>query len=239
MQIRFLKILVILLAPSLCAAQSINTKISRADSLFRAKQYTQSFALYKSVLETKQYSSAMLLKMAYIQEGLGHIGQCLFYLNLYQIASGDEQTITKMEELAEKGNLEGYKTEENSPLVEWLSKHRFILSFGISLMAVGMIGLAVFQKRKSMSVLPPLIGAFVFMALLLIINNFWYAPTRVIIDSPRSYLVDAPSAGGTVVDVVSSGHRLEVTGKKDVWLKVKWREREAYIKSNQVRIVEL
>lgn len=239
MQIRFLKILVVLLAPSLCAAQSVNTKISHADSLFRAKQYTQSFALYNSILATRQYSSAMLLKMAYIQEGLGHIGQCLFYLNLYQIASGDEQTITKMEELAEKGNLEGYKTGENSPLVEWLSEHRFMLSLSISLMALGMIGLTFFQKRKSMSVLPPLTGAFVFMALLLVINNFWYAPTRVIIDNPRSYLMDAPSAGGAVLDVVSSGHRLEVTGKKDVWLKVKWRERDAYIKSNQVRLIEL
>lgn len=239
MQIRFLKILIILVAPFLCAAQSVNTQILRADSLFRAKQYTQSFALYKSVLETKQYSSAMLLKMAYIQEGLGHTGQCLYYLNLYQIASGDEQTISKMEELAEKGSLEGYKTEEDNPLVEWLSKYRFVLSLAVASIALLLMALAFFQKLKSMNVLPSLIGAVVFLALLFVLNNFWYSPIHVIIDSPRSYLVDAPSAGGTVLNVVGDGHRLEVTGKNDVWLKVKWRERQAYIKANQVRMVKL
>src|SRR5690348_1763124 len=74
-------------------------KIKQADSLFQAKQYTQSLALYQSVFNEKKYSPAMLLKMAYIQEGLGKIGQTLYYLRLYYLASDDEQALHKMEEL--------------------------------------------------------------------------------------------------------------------------------------------
>ena len=42
----------------------------------------------------------MLLKMAYIQEGLNHVGQALYYLNLYYLASKDKSVLGKMEELA-------------------------------------------------------------------------------------------------------------------------------------------
>ena len=91
-------------------AQSHTAELKKADSLFQAKQYTQSFELYTSVLKEKQYSPAMLLKMAYIQEGLGHTSMSLYYLHLYYLASHDDQALTKMEEIASKNGLEGYQS---------------------------------------------------------------------------------------------------------------------------------
>src|SRR3954468_14023429 len=82
-------------------------KITQADSLFRAKQYTQSLEVYQSLFNEQKYSPAMLLKMAYIQEGLGKIGQTLYYLKLYHLATDDEQALRKMEELAGKFGLSG------------------------------------------------------------------------------------------------------------------------------------
>src|SRR5689334_2250894 len=68
-------------------------QIQQADSLFRSKQYTQSLEVYQAMFKERKYSPAMLLKMAYIQEGLGKIGQTLYYLKLYHLATDDEQAL--------------------------------------------------------------------------------------------------------------------------------------------------
>ncbi|MBK7650109.1 MAG: hypothetical protein IPJ20_04215 [Flammeovirgaceae bacterium] len=52
--------------------------------------------------ESGRYTPAMLLKMAYIQEGLGRISQSIYYLQLYYKATNDEQALSKIEELATK-----------------------------------------------------------------------------------------------------------------------------------------
>jgi len=57
--------------------------LTRADSLYATKQYTQAFERYEVLFAGGRYSPAMLLKMAYIQEGLGHLGESLYYINLY------------------------------------------------------------------------------------------------------------------------------------------------------------
>src|SRR6188768_765420 len=87
-----------------------------ADSLFHARHYSQSFELYRAILDQHYYSPSMLLKMAYIQEGLGHLGRSLYYLNLYYQATDDKQALYKMEDIAEKNKLEGYTSTETSRL---------------------------------------------------------------------------------------------------------------------------
>src|SRR6188768_2506509 len=114
MQRRFLKILVILFGSIFFINQhgfgQISThRLRLADSLFLAKRYTQSMELYRSVFAQHEYSPAMLLRMAYIEEGLNQTGQALYYLNLYYEATRDKAVLEKMEEVATKYNLEGYR----------------------------------------------------------------------------------------------------------------------------------
>src|SRR5688572_16230256 len=106
MQRGFLKILgpTFLLVFSLQSsfAQVSSHRLKTADSLFATKLYTQSFEHYEEILLQKQYTPAMLLKMAFIQEGLNHIGRALYYLNLYYLATKDKTTLDKIQELANK-----------------------------------------------------------------------------------------------------------------------------------------
>src|SRR4249920_2353850 len=88
-------------------------KIKQADSLFKAKQYTQSLELYQSVFNEKKYTPAMLLRMAYINEGLGKVGATLYFLKIYYLATGYDHAQKKTEELAAKFKLTVYE-EDNS-----------------------------------------------------------------------------------------------------------------------------
>ena len=113
MQRLFLKILPLFALVSLAIshsapAQTSGFRLKTADSLFQAKRYTQSLEHYEEILRQRQYSPAMLLKMAYIHEGLNNIGSAMYYLNLYYIATADETVVDKMDELATKFDLEGY-----------------------------------------------------------------------------------------------------------------------------------
>ena len=239
MQTRFLKILLLLLFPVFCWAQPINRKIIRADSLFRAKQYTQSFALYQSVLAEKHYSSSMLLKMAYIQEGLGHLGLCLYYINLYHKASDDSQVLSKMEELAQKYQLEGYQSSDSLIAQDFLQKKNPLILTLVGSLVLLSLAILIYQKRRKGNVMPALIGVAFFLAALFFIGNWGGQPATAIISSQQTYIMSDPSAGASVVGIVGEGHRVTLYNKKDVWLKIKWHERDAYIKENTIMPITL
>ncbi|HET9052993.1 MAG TPA: SH3 domain-containing protein, partial [Cyclobacteriaceae bacterium] len=94
MQNRVLKIvnlsLFLLLFPLALSAQSNNPLLGRADSLFQQKRYIQSLELYQKLFEGHRYTPAMLLRMAYVEEGLNNIARAAYYLNLYYLATRDE-----------------------------------------------------------------------------------------------------------------------------------------------------
>src|SRR5688500_5325176 len=94
------------------SAQTSHFRLQTADSLFQAKRYTQSLEHYEEILRQKQYTPAMLLKMAYVYEGLNQIGSAMYYLCRYHIATNDKTVLAKMDELATKYNLEGYETTD-------------------------------------------------------------------------------------------------------------------------------
>lgn len=229
--LKFTSFLLLVISFGFTHAQA--NKISKADSLFRAKQYTQSIELYKKVLLEKKYSPAMLLKMAYIEEGLGKIGPTLFYLKLYQVASQDDQALQKMEELATKFNLVGYQTTDANRAARWIEKNKSIM---LSILALFLLLAAVFlfvQRAKNQRPVIAGIATVVLGLIILFFNNTSVAPS-VIIGSDNTYLMEGPSAGAPVATVLSEGNQLESIGQEDVWLKVKWNDKVVYVKENAV-----
>lgn len=205
------------------------------DSLFHLKQYTQSFVLYGSLFQQKQYSPSMLLKMAYIQEGLGHLAQSMYYLNLYYLATNDPQALTKLEDAAAKNRLEGYEGSDAIRLVTFLKEHYNKVVMTLASFCFFLLALLSYQKIKKNQrpVIPAALLLF-FLGLLLTHTYFSTHPAQGIISSPSTYLMEGPSAGSSVISIVGEGHRLEILGKKDVWLKVKWVEKEVYVKETEV-----
>src|SRR5688572_21789201 len=106
-------------------AQVSGHRLKQADSLYLDKKYTQSLEHYQTILNQNEYTPAMLLKMAHIQEGLNRIGQALYYLNLYYLASNDKTVLTKMEELATRYNLEGYENTDADRALSFYHDYHF------------------------------------------------------------------------------------------------------------------
>ena len=243
-QTRFLKNILtsalLVLAFSVAPAQSGQIELKNADSLFQAKQYTQSFELYAHLQKEKQYSPAMLLKMAYIQEGLGHTSMSLYYLNLYYQASRDEQALTKMEEIASKNSLEGYQSSELSSFLTRLQQYSSQISPVLFSIIVFLFASIFYQRvRQQKKPLAPAVLLLFFLALLFVHTHFSdYLKTGVVTES-STYLMSGPSAGSSVVSIIDEGHQLKILGKTDVWIKVNWKNQDVFIKESSLLPVRL
>jgi len=219
-------------------AEAQSQKVKLADSLFRSKQYIQSLELYHSLFQKGEYSPAMLLKMAYIQEGLGKIGETLYYLKLYHLASDDEQASHKMEELAAKFRLSGYDSNDASRLWQWIDKRVRLVQFGLTGVLL-LISYTLFMRRRKEPRPWLATGAIILMsASILYLNNF-YSSHSVIVNNDRTYLMEGPSAGAPVAGILAEGNQLQLLGHSDVWLKVKWMDKIVYVKNSSVLQVML
>lgn len=241
-QPHFLKILLLIAFSFFSIPGHTNTfssKLQQADSLFKLKQYTQSFEIYEALLSVNQYSPAMLLKMAYIQEGLGKVSKSLYYLNLYYLTTGDAQSLEKMQELATKGRLEGYQNPDQDKFYYHLGKYGFLISLTFMALVLFAMAFVYREKQKNQKPIGAMVLLFIFILSLAVSVNFSPKDSSVIINSSNTYLMAGPSAGAKVVGVVNEGHKLRVLNKKDVWLEVEWLDKPAYIKENRVLPVAL
>jgi len=224
--------------PSL--AQTSGYRLETADSLFEAKRYTQSLEHYEEILQQRQYTPAMLLKMAYINEGLNNIGSAMYFLNLYSLATHDEAATTKMDELAEKYDLEGYETTDSDRFWTFYLDNHLNLSLAFAAIIVLLTALMYRTRiRQHKRPIATFIAVAALALLLFVHQQYGDDRARSITAQPHTYLMAGPSAGASVLDVVGDGHRVEVIGRKDVWLKIRWDDEIAYVKQDALRSVRL
>lgn len=224
-------------APLFC--QISQHRLHIADSLFQERQFTQSAELYESILANREYTPALLLRLAYIHEGLNQIGDALYYLNLYYQATRDPEARYKIKELAEAHQLAGYDQEEMDVALAYYQQYHTTTSLSLAVLLSLCFGLALYLRWKKRSPLVPVILSFLFVAVLAVHVNL---PTQLrsgIISLENSFIMSGPSSGADVVSVVSAGHRVRILGTKDVWTKIEWNGAPAYIKSRRILSIEV
>lgn len=247
MQKRTAFLLLLILAAWPAAAQTIpsdnqspNLILTYADSMFNSRQYTQALDYYTTLRDKGYGSPAMYLKMAYIHEGLGRLGESLYCLNLYSLASHDPQAATKMIELAEKNRLEGYQDEPFESLRTPLREYFLPITGLLATLCLLVISLLVNRARNNKSPSIVLAALFILLASVLYLHTHYSRDSAfAIVTRSHTYLMSGPSAAANVIEIIGEGHRLHVMGTQDVWLKVEWKDREVFVRDFLVKRVEL
>ena len=228
--------LFIVFGVNLSFAQSPQANLERADSLFSQQKFTESFEIYERLLETYQQSSPqMLLKMAFIKEGLRDYSKALYYLNLYYLQTTDKKVLKKMEELAENHNLSGYEYADWEFFMMLYRKYNASLTY--MLLALALILFAViFRQKRKYDQKPVTTGVLLTLTLGILFYhvNFSDNYNRGIIVQTDAYIMDAPSSGADLVRIIDKGHRVKVIDKKDVWVEIEWEGNIAYIRENNI-----
>ncbi len=217
-----------------------DSSIHLADSLFQKKKYTEAFDVYSSIFETKrQFSPQMLLKMAFIQEGLGDYSEALYYLSTLQQHYPNPDLRIKINTLAETHNIYGYDNYEEQVTVSFVQKNQdtllysSLLLIGISFLTFSLIKLFT-KKNNYLSLGICIISMLAFVSFQLFISNIQYG-----ISSRRhTYMMSSPSSASDVTEILEKkGHFLKIVGKKDVWYEVELNGVYQFIHENNVRII--
>ncbi|MFC4870283.1 tetratricopeptide repeat protein [Negadavirga shengliensis] len=205
--------------------------LQKADSLFTAKKYKEALVLYEELLDDQAYSPAMLLKMAFITEGVGDYPKASFYLSKYYEHNPNPRVINKIKELTNQGNLVGYDISDRDRFFKMLVdyKQEITASFAL-LMLTFLICVFVFPHKKSGFYMP----AIICLTLAFFSNNFLKLPDRAIVTGSPTLIMDQPTAGGNLVRRVDAGHRVIIRDAKDIWYEIKWGDKRAYIKKENV-----
>ena len=237
--LKFIKYIFILffIGTQVSISQDVKTELASADSLFLSKKYTESLAVYNRIMErTGKASPAMLLKMAYINEGLENFGDALYYLNNYYSITSDKKALTKMRDLATTMSLEGYEANNLDYALKIYNEYRFLIVAFFTALGLLVLSIIYRQKKKHGKPAPSLGLALVFvMIVAMYLSNFSGLTAQGIISSPNAYLMSGPSAGADLVEVVGEGHKVEIVDQQDIWVEIRWREGRAFIRENNIK----
>lgn len=214
--------------------------LKQADSLFAQQQYTESLKLYDQLYsQASMVSPAMLLKMAFIQEGLGEYSEALYYLSEYYLMTSDDAAVEKIATLSKEHNLRGYEFSDFDLIQSFIRKNQYIFIY--ILLAIALVGLSYFIFREKQETEKPYgfgIAYALLLGMLFYLTNFSLTPDHAIITASNTYIMTAPSAGAEVLNVSSKGHRVKVAGQEDVWTKIEWNGETAFVRQDNLRLLK-
>ena len=218
----------------LFSLEANNKQLERADSLFSEQKFTEAFEIYEKLYLDQVFSPSMLLKMAFIQDGLGNYVRALYFLDTYYQFSADRSAVTKIEEISIEKNLVGYNYTDFhffSALYNRFRSHIQLLLVSLSLFL-----LVYVFKRKKQNEWPVTATVFQLLVLgaLLVSSNSIFEKQHGIIISDHTLLRSGPSAGAQPITMIEQGHKVEVLERSDIWTKIRWDGEVLFVRNQRI-----
>ena len=217
--------------------KKVARRLQQADSLFKMGQYGPAAQLYQAqVWRGQQVSPLLLLRLAYAQQQLRRPAAALLYLSMAQARQPRLSTWRQLVLLAARQRLVGYPaTWQQEVRVQW---QRYYYPGLQALLAGAIIGL-VFVLLRGRRAAPAEWGALAGYALLtgVYLQVLRPAPAALVARA-GAVLMAGPAASAPWLSTATVGDRLLVLGQEDIWCRVRWQEREVFIRTADVLVVE-
>ncbi len=218
-------------------AETSENQLAKADKLFAQKKFTEAFKLYESILGQEQYSPQMLLKMAFIKEGLADYPSALYFLCLYYRHNSESTVLQKIVEIADKYELKGYDYSDTEYFAALYNQYKWIVCTVVLLLSIYFLNSA-WRSASKRTAQSWLLGQVALLAVLALVHNLAVLEAKGVVRSNNVYAMNAPSAAANVFGVLSKGHRLTVLEEHDIWYKVLWEGELAYVRKHHLLIVK-
>ena len=239
MKNRFYYISVVLLAIFSFSNKIIskNLSLDKADSLFNLKIYTEAKLIYDSLyFKESLYSESMLLKMALIEEGLENYEKSIYYLSQYQSINNNESSEIKIKKIANNYDLKGYEKNDLDYLQNILKENRIIIIYSLLLLILLIFVINIYRILKSKKA-PTLVPTFYVISILFLLIININLPKSGIVYFENTFIMEKPSSGSNLYQIVKKGDKLKIIGEESVWYKIKINETEKYIRKKNIKII--
>lgn len=210
--------------------------LSKADSLFENKKYTEALAVYEQILEDEeQYSTQMLLKMAYINEGLGDYANALYFLENYYNKTSDLAALAKIKEITEQEGLGGYQYDDLGFVIRFLTRYKLVIFLGLVLVVLLLFGHLLWSKLK-IGRLPKVSFALLILVLVtaVVFVNISLSPKEGVVVAKNAFALLEPSAASDVQMTFDKGKKVKIKSVGDIWTEVEIEDQLLYVRSNKL-----
>ena len=216
---------------------SKNLNLNKADSLFNLQIYTEAKLIYDSLYYKENlYSESMLLKMALIEEGLENYEKSIYYLSQYQSINNNESSEIKIQKIANNYNLEGYEKNDFDYLQNILKENRIIIIYSLLLSILLIFIINIYRILKSKKA-PTLVLTFYIISILFLLIININLPKSGIVYFENTFIMEKPSSGSNLYQIVKKGDKLKIIGEESVWYKIKINKTEKYIRKKNIKII--
>jgi hypothetical protein len=222
---------------SVTAAQLPLASIQQADSLFKQGQFGAVLPLYRAqIWRQRQVSARLLLRLAYAEHQQTHYAAELLYLNMALARQPRLGTWRQLASLAQRQRLVGYPTTWQQEVRVQVQRYYYPVLQGLLSGAVLLaVGLLLRRGRTSR-------GAWLAYSFYLLGTSaylYWLLPMPTgIVARSGVALMAGPGAGAAWLSTAAPGDRLPVLGRQDIWLRVRWQERIAYVRADDTFVIE-
>lgn len=211
--------------------------LEQADLLFANGQYAAAAPLYHAqIWRQQQVSPQLLLRMAYAQHQLGHYAAEMLYLNLAQVRQPRLGTWRQLAALAQRQRLVGYPTTWQQEVRVQAQRYYYPGLQGLLTVTV-LLAIVLLVRRQRVKP-----GAWLAYAAYLLGTGAYLGLLRPapvgVVTRAGSALMAGPGAGATWLSTAAPGDRLVVLGQDDIWLRVRWQQRVAYVRASDALVVE-
>ena len=239
MQATFLKISLLFCFLLPCNTVAAPEPLATADSLFRVGAVGEAAVRYESAITNGQaVTDPMLLKLAYAYEQQHDIPKLLYYLEVYFERHPNEAVLRKLNEIARTNGLVGYEADDLNYFYLFYKQYGIYLllfGLGLGLYVVGVLLLKSGQPEPAPQRYKWII--FLYLIGLLLFANLPEGYQSGITSRDRVYLRREPSAAAPVVDMIGRGHKVNILGSEDIWLRVFWNNRLYYLRRDAVWLI--
>ena len=216
---------------------SKNLNLNKADSLFNLQIYTEAKLIYDSLYYKENlYSESMLLKMALIEEGLENYEKSIYYLSQYQSINNNESSEIKIKKIANNYDLEGYEKNDFDYLQNILKENRIIIIYSLLLLILLLFIINIYRILKSKKA-PTLVLTFYIISILFLLIININLPKSGIVYFENTFIMEKPSSGSDLYQIVKKGDKLKIIGEESVWYKIKINKTEKYIRKKNIKII--
>ncbi len=172
--------------------------------------------------------------MAYAQQQLGHYPAALLYLSMAQARQPRVRTWQQLASLAAQHRLVGYPNTWQQELRVQAQRYYYPGLQGLLAGAV-VAAVALLLRRRGRG---PWVAYGAYLVLLVAYLHLLRRAPAGLVSRAGAALMAGPGASTAWLSTAALGDRLAVLGREDIWYRVQWQQRVAYVRATDLLVVE-